>query len=151
MPALKRTGRIVGGWVLTIGGIAALALPGPGLLMLFFGLALLSQEYEWARRRVLPVKRAAYRTAAEGVQTWPRILLSVLGVAVLAGFGALWIVHPPAPDWWPLRDAWWLLGGWVAGGTMIFSGLVALAMLVYSFRNFRGVPDRAAAADQAAR
>jgi hypothetical protein len=40
-----------------------------------------------------------------------------------------------------LRDDWWLLGGWGAGATLVFSGLVALALVVYSFRNFRGSAD----------
>ena len=42
------------GWLLIVAGIAALILPGPGLLMLFAGLVLLSQQYEWAERRVEP-------------------------------------------------------------------------------------------------
>ena len=44
------------GWVLLVLGIAALFLPGPGLLGIFAGLALLSQQYEWAERHVEPVR-----------------------------------------------------------------------------------------------
>jgi len=150
MQSVKHAGTLVLGWVLVLGGLAALVLPGPGLLALFAGLALLSQHYEWARKRVEPVKRAAYRTAADGVQTWPRIVLSLLGVCCLLGLGAVWIWQPASPDWWPLRDSWWLLGGWVAGGTLVFSGLVALALVVYSIRNFRGAEDPHAAAEEAA-
>jgi hypothetical protein len=150
MHAVKHAGSLVLGWVLVLGGLAALVLPGPGLLALFAGLALLSQHYEWARRRVEPVKRAAFRTAADGVQTWPRIALSLLGVCCLLGLGAVWIWHPPAPGWWPIDDRWWLLGGWAAGVTLVFSGLVALALVVFSIRHFRGVPDPHAAAEQAA-
>ncbi len=57
------------GWVLVVAGIAALVLPGPGLLMLFAGLVILSQEYDWAERRVEPIKVRALRGAAEGVET----------------------------------------------------------------------------------
>lgn len=128
------------GWIMVALGIAAIFLPGPGLLLLFGGLALLSQRYEWARRRVEPVKDAALRTAAQGVQTWPRIFLSLLGVAWLAGLGIVWGVGTPVPDWWPLRDSWWLLGGWGTGATLIVSALIALATIVYSFRRFRGRP-----------
>jgi hypothetical protein len=126
------------GWVMVLLGIAAIFLPGPGLLLLFGGLALLSQRYEWARRRVEPVKDAALRTAAQGVQTWPRILLSLAGVVWLVGLGIVWGLRPPAPDWWPLRESWWLLGGWGTGATLIVSGLIALATIVYSYRRFRG-------------
>lgn len=134
----KRMLLIALGWLLVIGGIAALVLPGPGLLALFAGLALLSQEYDWARRRVEPVKQAAFRAAEEGVSSWPRIALSLLGVGVLTGLGVLWIVQPPVPGWWPVDDRWWLLGGWPTGATLVVSGLAALVMVGYSFRRFRG-------------
>ena len=126
------------GWLLVVAGIAALVLPGPGLLMLFAGLALLSQNYEWARRRVEPVKDAAQRSAAQGVQTWPRIMASLLGIIWLAGVGVYWGVGPDAPDWWPLDDGLWLLGGWGTGATLIASALIALALLIYSFKAYRG-------------
>jgi hypothetical protein len=135
------------GWVLVLGGIAALILPGPGLLMLFGGLVILSQQYAWAERRVRPVEVRAKKAAADSVQTWPRIIGSVLGVCVLAAFGVLWIVDPPPPEWWPLRDSWWLVGGWATGATIIASAAIALAMIVYSFRHFRGAPDPHRAAE----
>ena len=80
------------GWTLVIGGIAALILPGPGLLMLFGGLAILSQQYEWAERRMRPVEVRAKRAAAESVQTWPRIILSVLGSAWIMLTGVIWLI-----------------------------------------------------------
>ena len=129
------------GWVLVIAGIAAIALPGPGLLLLFGGLAILSQQYDWAARRVEPVQRKALQTAADSVQSWPRIVLSGLFALGLIAMGVFWGIRPPAPDWWPLRDSFWLLGGWGTGATLIFSGIVALAMLAYSFVKFRGVED----------
>ena len=135
------------GWLLVLAGIAAMVLPGPGLLMLFAGMAILSQQYEWADRRVRPVERAAMRAAAQSVQTWPRILLSLLGVVWLCGIGVLWFVQPPAPDWWPIEDKWWLVGGSATGITLFASCLLALAMNVYSFVKFRGVDVPLAAVD----
>jgi len=136
---LKRTGVTVLGWLLVLAGLAALVLPGPGLLMLFAGLAVLSQEYAWAERRVEPIKVAAFRAAAEGVQSWPRIVLSALGACWLFGFGIVWIVRPDAPEWWPVHESWWLIGGSATGLTLIASGALAVALLVYSFRRFRSV------------
>jgi hypothetical protein len=127
------------GWLLVLGGIAALILPGPGLLMIVGGLALLSQQYEWAERRLEPVKKRALDAAADGVATWPRIALSSLGVVVLLALGVLWCIEPDAPGWWPLADKWWLVGGWGAGVSLIASGLIALAMIVYSYVNFRQI------------
>jgi hypothetical protein len=127
------------GWLLLAGGLAALVLPGPGLLMIVGGLALLSQQYEWAHRRREPMKKRALEAAADGVETWPRILLSLLGVAVLFGFGVLWCVNPDAPAWWPLDEKWWLPGGWTTGVSIAASGLIALALIGYSYRNFREI------------
>lgn len=132
-------GRIAVGWMLVIAGLAALVLPGPGLLALFAGLAMLSQHYEWARRRVAPIKLAAIRTAAEGVKDWRRLAVSGLGIAGLAAAGALWLWQPPVPRWWPLREFWWLPGGWATGATLVFSAVAAFALVAYSFRNFRGM------------
>ena len=135
--AVRRVVLEVLGWALVLGGIAAIVLPGPGLLMLFGGLALLSQQYTWAERRVEPVKERAVKAARDGVQTWPRILLSLLGVLWLFGTGVVWAVRPPAPDWWPFAEGWWLLGGWATGVTLMVSGLLAGAMMVYAFMKYR--------------
>jgi hypothetical protein len=127
------------GWLLVVAGIAALILPGPGLLGLFAGLALLSQRYTWAERRVEPVKRAALKAAADGVATVPRITMSALGCLALFAVGVTWWVRPPAPSWWPVEDRWWLVGGWATGLTVMVSALFATTLLVYSYRNFREV------------
>ncbi len=126
------------GWGLVVLGVAALVLPGPGLLMLVGGLIILSQQYEWAERRLEPLKEKALRGAAEGVESWPRIAASTTLAVGLIACGVLWIAKPEAPGWWPLSDTWWLPGGLWTGVTQILSGLVALALLVYSFRRFRG-------------
>jgi uncharacterized protein (TIGR02611 family) len=136
--AMKRIALETVGWLLVVLGIAALILPGPGLLMLFGGLAILSQEYEWAARRLRPVELRAKRAAAEGVQTWPRVVASTCGGLVLIGLGALWVVRPPVPGWWPADDRWWLIGGWPTGVTLVFSGLIVLGLIVHSFRTYRG-------------
>lgn len=125
------------GWLLVVVGIIALVLPGPGLLMLFAGLTLLSTRYEWARRRLEPVKAAALKAARDGVASWPRLTISSLGAVTLIAFGIFWGVGPATPAWWPLADKYWLLGGWGTGGTLIGSGLIAGAMLIYSYVNFR--------------
>lgn len=138
--AAKRLALETLGWTLVVLGIAALVLPGPGLLMLFSGMVVLSQQYEWAERRIEPVKRLALEGASRGVQTWPRIALSLLGLAWLVGIGILWGEHPPAPGWWPLDPDWWFLGGWGAGTSLLVSAAIGLALLVYSVRRFRGNP-----------
>ena len=138
------------GWLLVGGGVAALILPGPGLFMVVAGLALLSQQHEWAARRVEPLKRRALQTAAHGVATWPRIATSVTGAVVLVALGALWCVQPAAPGWWPAADRYWLVGGWGAGVSLVVSGLLALALVVYSCVQFRGSASPLVQSDSAA-
>ncbi len=154
----KRVVLEVLGWTLVVGGIAALILPGPGLLMLFGGLAILSQQYEWAERRMRPVEVRAKRAAAESVQTWPRIILSVLGSLWILLTGIIWLLRPTSPewwpvekrwwawlvrgkvpDWWPFSDSWWFIGDWPVASTLVASAIIAFALIIYSYRTYRGM------------
>ncbi len=134
---LARIGLEVLGWALLAAGVAALVLPGPGLLLLASGLWVLAKNYRWADRLLDPVKRASYRGAAESVKTWPRILGSSALALALIGLGIIWGIRPAAPGWWPLVEKWWLFGGWGTGAFLIASGLLGLGLLGWSMRNFR--------------
>lgn len=130
----KRVVLEVLGWLLVLVGIAALVLPGPGLLLLAGGLAILSQQYTWAEKRVDPIFDKAKQGAIDGVRTWPRLFLSLLGVIWLVGLGIVWGIRPDAPGWWPLRESWWMPGGWATASSLIFSGVVVAGLLVYAHR-----------------
>ena len=132
-----RIGLEILGWLLVAAGVAALILPGPGLLLLALGLWVLAKNYSWADRLLDPVKRAAYRGAAESVTSWPRIIFSTVLALALIAVGVYWGVRPPPPGWWPLDDKWWLFGGWGTGAFLIASGLLALGLLGWSMKNFR--------------
>ncbi len=138
--AVKRVFLEVVGWTLLVAGIAALVLPGPGLLMIFAALAVLSQQYEWAERRLDPIKYRALKAAAESVETVPRLVMSVLGVVLLVGAGVLWLVDPDVPSWWVLPDWLWLPGGVATAITQLASAAIALGLIVYSYRRFHGKP-----------
>lgn len=133
------------GWLLVVAGVAALVLPGPGLLMIFGGIALLAPHYDWAERRLEPIRLRALRGAAEGVETWPRIVLSLLAALWVIGLGVVWMLQPAAPGWWPVAERWWLFGGAWTGLTLVLSGILALVLIGYSYRRFHGRP--AAVAD----
>lgn len=46
---MKRIARITGGFGLIIVGIVLLVIPGPGILTILGGIALLASEFTWAR------------------------------------------------------------------------------------------------------
>jgi hypothetical protein len=132
-----RWGRLTVGWVLLVLGVAALVLPGPGLLMIAAGLTVLSQQYLWARRRLAPVRARAMRAAAASVRSWPAVTISVLLALGGAAVGVVWGLRPDPPGWWPLAERWWLPGGWGPGSTMIMSGCIALGLIAFSYWRFR--------------
>lgn len=125
------------GWVLLVAGIAGLVLPGPGLLPLVAGLAVLARHYHWARRLLTPVRDAAWRAAAEGVLSPWRLTGSLASALAMATLGAVWLLQPPLPGWWPLPTSWWLPGGELVGAGLLVSAGFALALLAYSWHAVR--------------
>ncbi|EGD43719.1 (CHP02611) superfamily protein [Nocardioidaceae bacterium Broad-1] len=128
-------------WLLVVAGIAALVLPGPGLLMMCGGLALLARHYAWAGRWLGPVRRRALQGAAHSVATWPRIVLAAASALGIIGCGVVWTWSPAAPSWWPVSEAWWLPGGVAVAVTQFVAGMIGLGTIAYSCRRFRGRRD----------
>ena len=149
--AAKRIGLEIVGWTLVVAGIAALILPGPGLLMIAGGLVILSPQYEWAERRVEPIKREALKGAAKSVETWPKILMTTTLILVIAAAGVLWFVDPDPPGWWPLSEGWWLPGGKATSISQFLSALIALVLLVWSYRRYHGNPEAIAEVKESAK
>ena len=57
----KRIGVSIAGGALVLAGLVMLVLPGPGVLMIIAGLAILATEYVWAQRAMNYAKRKASR------------------------------------------------------------------------------------------
>ena len=61
MGGVRRASRIVGvsvlGTLLLVAGAVMLVTPGPGLLLVAAGLAILAREFRWARRLLALVRR----------------------------------------------------------------------------------------------
>lgn len=150
MARVRHYTMLVLGWLLVVAGIAALVLPGPGLLMVFSGLAILSQHYAWAEKRLRPVEIRAMKGAAAGVQTVPRISMSCLFALAIIGCGVFWLIKPAMPLWWPLPAWLWLPGGRGTGSTLVLSGLIALGLIIWSVRRFYGKPDEVARIEERA-
>jgi len=63
---------LMGGTVVLI-GVAMLVLPGPGLLVIAGGLAMLATEFIWARRALRNAKGAVAKARRKsGLATWWR-------------------------------------------------------------------------------
>jgi hypothetical protein len=135
-------GRLVLGWLLLIIGVAAVVLPGPGLLLIAAGLAILAQQYEWARRRLEPVRSKALRIAQASVRNWRTAAVSLALATGLIAVGIVWGWRPAPPALWPVSDRWWLPGGWGTGSSLIGSGLIAIGLLIYSHHRFRHTADQ---------
>ncbi|HKJ12295.1 MAG TPA: PGPGW domain-containing protein [Ornithinimicrobium sp.] len=135
---LRRVGYDIIGWTLMVVGVVLMPLPGPGTLILVTGLVILAQNNSWAERQLAPMRRQAYRGAREGVKTWPRVMFSALSALVVVSVGVVFIWDPPAPSFWPVSERWWLFGGTATGVGIVVSGLIALGLLIYSVRHFRG-------------
>jgi hypothetical protein len=86
---LVRIARVLAGTLVTLAGVAMLVLPGPGLVVIALGLALLAQDVPFARR-LLDKVRARIPSDAEGNVSKP-VLFGGLTVTVVAlGASAWW-------------------------------------------------------------
>ena len=104
---LNLTYRIVVGVVgaaIVLGGIVLIPLPGPGWLIVFAGLALLSTEFEWAGRLLDFARRQVL-----GWTDWVRrqsllvrAAISLGGLALVAGAVWLYVTVQGVPEWLPL-------------------------------------------------
>lgn len=84
-------------------GLALLALPGPGLLVLFIGLAILASEFHWARRAQQFARAEAIRWArwANRQPLWFRVVGGLASAALLALIVFLSLRATGVPDWTP--------------------------------------------------
>ena len=73
------------GTIITLAGLAALVLPGPGLVLILVGLGILAQEVPWAERLLSYAKEKA---KVDKVKTQPRWVKVVLGVFSTLGIAA---------------------------------------------------------------
>ena len=134
----RRTGSEVLGWSLVVLGLALLVLPGPGILALVAGVALLAPHYEWARRILDPLHDHAVEAAKEGVSTRGRVLVGAAGVLWIMALGVVWLISPRIPEFsllgWDIGPR--LPGGSAAGVGLLASGIAGGALLAYSVKRW---------------
>lgn len=66
----KRILVLVIGLALVAGGLAMLVLPGPGIVVVILGLAVLATEFVWAERMLDRAKHHATKAKARAASSW---------------------------------------------------------------------------------
>lgn len=92
------------GTAVVVLGFALIPLPGPGWLIVFAGLAILSTEFAWAGR-VLDFAREKVRGWTHWVgrrSLVVRGLIGLAGLAVVAGAGWAYVATQGVPGWLPI-------------------------------------------------
>jgi hypothetical protein len=114
---------VVGFGLIALGG-AFLILPGPGILVIVAGLAVLATEYVWARNALDSAKTKAEQAAAASVKTPLRTAGTVvMGVGIIAA-GFVLIAVDSLP-----------FSGPFTGGFVVLSGVVVLTTTYLQWRN----------------
>jgi uncharacterized protein (TIGR02611 family) len=122
MSAMKRIGGyartgviLVIGLTVLLAGVAMLALPGPGIVVIILGLVILSQEFAWAERLLDTAveKLAASNSRAQESRHGKRVLAASGAGLILAGLVvfAIWSQF------------------WVVGISLIIAGVIGLCTL----------------------
>ena len=135
----QRVGVEILGWTLIPLGIILMPLPGPGLLIVAAGVALLSRRYVWAQRARGFVEQRAIDAAKYGVATVPRIVMSTLGGVWLLALGIVWWKGVNIPEFEVLNIGFGpeLPGGRPAAFGLWASALATWALIAYSVNRWR--------------
>ena len=129
MPLVKRFAATLVGGVLLVLGAAMMVLPGPGILVIVAGLAVLATEYVWARKMLKTAQAQAEKVQEAAVASPLRTAATVLfGVALLGlGLAMVFLRDVDLPFWSP-----------VTGGIMAVTALILLATTYLTIRAAKG-------------
>ena len=110
-------------------GAAMMVLPGPGILVIVGGLALLATEYVWARKMLKTARAKAEEVQEAAVASPLRTAATVVfGVGLLAvGLAMVFLRDVDLPFWSP-----------VTGGIMAVTALILLATTYLTIRAAKG-------------
>lgn len=119
--AVRRAVVTVVGMTVLVAGLLMLLLPGPGLLAVAAGLAMLATEYDWARRHVTRVRRRATQVSQiAGASARNTTYSLVFGVCLVAlGTGSL-----QEPEVVPIASGVAVGIGLIVGGAAVVLGTI---------------------------
>ena len=129
MHLLKRFAVTIVGVALLVLGAAMMVLPGPGILVIVGGLALLATEYVWARKMLKTAQAQAEKVQEAAVASPVRTAGTLLfGVALLGlGLAMVFLRDVDLPFWSP-----------VTGGILAVTAVILLTTTYLTFRAARG-------------
>lgn len=115
----RTTGRLailLAGLAVVGAGLAMLVLPGPGVLVVILGLAILATEFAWAERALdRTTVRAATATSKVTARRSGKVLLGVSALSMMLGGSTVGIVSTEHR---------------VVGATVLLAGVIALVTLL---------------------
>ena len=129
MQVAKRFAVTIVGFLLLGLGAAMMVLPGPGILVIVAGLAVLATEYVWARRLLVRAKSEAEKVSEAAVASPARTAGTVLFAVALGGLGIAMLVarELDLPFWGP-----------VTGGILLVTALILLVTTYLTYRSAHG-------------
>lgn len=139
MHLLRQLAVTLVGVALLMVGAALMVLPGPGILLIVAGLAVLATEYVWAQTLLRRAKLQAQEVQRAAVASPARTAMSVLFAVALGVCGMLMIVV--ADVRWPVLDSRLdSLWGPVTGTVLVVGAVVLVTTTVLTVRFARGRP-----------
>lgn len=123
------------GAAVTAVGIALMVLPGPGLLVVVIGLAILATEYVWARRLLERAKQGAWEAQVAAVSRPWRTAGTLAFAAGMIGLGITVILVERIP-----------YAGPGTAGALILGGVIVCTTTVVSIRHVNEQRKKSAAA-----
>lgn len=136
MALVKRSVVTVVGLLIVLGGIVLMPLPGPGILLVVVGLAVLATEYAWARNLLGTAKKQAVKAQEEAVASpWRTGATVVFALGMIAvGVAMLLVEDVPWPFWDGLLDTVWKP---FTGGVVIVTSVILLTTTALALRESR--------------
>lgn len=126
---LRRIGvGVIGGLVL-VAGVVMLALPGPGLVVVVAGLALLASEFDWAERWLDATRDKAQTSAQKSASSRRSVALTALGGLLLLAAGALCFTGEDFGI--PLVSR---VNSPLTGALLVLSGLIVIGLTLWQRR-----------------
>lgn len=129
MHAVKKSAVTILGVALLAVGLAMMVLPGPGILVIVAGLAVLATEYVWARSLLDRARNQAEKVQEAAVASRWRTVGTVLFALGMLGLGVAMLVASDVdlPFW-----------GGVTGSVLIVTALILLTTTYLTIRAARG-------------